>query len=488
MTIRFSQLALHNDYRSLPPAFYRDVMPAPLSDPALVVVSTDCAHTLGIDPDSLSGDDALAILAGQRLPETWRPLAMKYDGHQFGYYNPDLGDGRGLLLGEQPDPRGRLWDLHLKGAGPTPFARQGDGRAVLRSSIREFLGSEAMHALGIRSTRALCVVHTETPVLREQMERAATLLRCTPSHIRFGHFEFAARTGQPELLERLARHVLRRHYPCLLDTPNQYADLFRLIAQDTARMIADWQLVGFNHGVMNSDNMSILGETFDYGPFAFLDHFEPHHVCNHSDQQGRYAFDRQPAIGHWNLAVLARAMASLVSEDALRAGMTDYGDTFNQHFMRGMRGKLGLHRELDSDGTLILDCLTMLASGRLDYTLFFRLLGDWQCNPEHTHALRDHTVDIGTFDRWFEQYRQRLQHETCPPEQRQAAMQARNPLYILRKHLAQIAIAQAEQGDYSEVRRLHQVLCQPFTEQADRARYAELPPDWAAGLELSCSS
>lgn len=488
MPTPFSQLTLAQHFRQLPGVFYRDVMPEPLHQPELVIASSGCAALLDIDAASLNSPEALAILGAQRVPPDWQPLAMKYTGHQFGYYNPDLGDGRGLLLGERQLDNGQLWDLHLKGAGPTPFSRQGDGRAVLRSSIREFLCSEAMHALGIATTRALSVVKTATPVFREQRESGATLLRVAQTHIRFGHFEFAARSSHPDALKTLADYVLARYYPCLRGQANQYADLFLLIAKNTAEMIARWQAVGFNHGVMNTDNMSILGDTFDFGPYGFLDRFNPHHICNHSDDQGRYAFDRQPAIAHWNLAVLAQALSPLVPDDALKAGMQHYAQHFNERYIELMRAKLGLEREQEDDTDLLMQGLSMLDNGKLDYTRFFRELGDWQTDLKQAHALRDHTLDLSAFDAWFARYGARLAQEKTDSSERKKNMDAVNPLYTLRNHLAQLAIQQAEQGDYSEVRRLHAVLQSPFEAQAGAESYAALPPDWASELEVSCSS
>jgi serine/tyrosine/threonine adenylyltransferase len=286
----------------------------------------------------------------------------------------------------------------------------------------------------------------------------------------------------------LADYVLARHYPCLTGQPNQYADLFLLIAQNTAEMIARWQAIGFNHGVMNTDNMSILGDTFDFGPYGFLDTFNPHHICNHSDDQGRYAFDRQPAIAHWNLAVLAQALSSLVPEDALKEGMQHYARHFNDRYIALMRAKLGLEQEREDDTDLLMQCLGMLNSGKLDYNRFFRELGAWQATPQQPHALREHTLDLAAFDAWLARYAARLAEEKPDSSTRRANMDAVNPLYVLRNHLAQLAIQQAEQGDYSEVRRLHAVLQSPFTEQAGAEIYAQLPPDWAAGLEVSCSS
>ncbi len=482
-----AQLTYRHDFRTLPGAFYRDVAPRGLDNPELVIHSAALCDQLALDAHSLHHADSLNLLSGNTVLSQWRPLAMKYTGHQFGYYNPDLGDGRGLLLAETELANGRLLDFHLKGAGLTPFSRMGDGRAVLRSSIREFLASEALAALGVPTTRALCVVGSDTPVQRETRERGATLLRCSDTHIRFGHFEFAYHTRQPELLEALADYVIQRYFPCLAGSPLRYADLFRLIAERTAKLICHWQVLGFNHGVMNTDNMSILGETFDFGPFGFLDAFNPQHVCNHSDTGGRYAFDQQPAIAHWNLSVLAQAMSPLVEREALHEGLQAFNQVFNTDFIAGMRAKLGWTTPRTGDESLIMATLQLLAKNRLDYTLFFRELADFSTERTRTRW-RDDCLDPAGFDTWWQDYAGRRDADGNDDVTRRTAMRAVNPRYVLRNYLAQEAIVAAEQGDYAPVRALHEVLTRPFEEQPGKEHYAKRPPDWAHTLEVSCSS
>lgn len=480
-------LPYQQHFRRLPSAFYSNVMPQGLEAPELVIVSDGLANELNLDAQSLYEETSLKLLSGNAVLDRWQPLAMKYTGHQFGYYNPDLGDGRGLLLAETQLDNGRLIDFHLKGAGLTPYSRMGDGRAVLRSSIREFLASEALAALGVPTTRALCVVASQTPVQRETTEKGATLLRCTESHIRFGHFEYAYHTRQRELLEALANYVIQRYFPCLPCNEQGYADLFRLIAERTAGTLAQWQLLGFNHGVMNTDNMSILGETFDFGPYGFLDTFDPGHICNHSDTGGRYAFDQQPGIAHWNLSVLAQAMSPLVEREALSEGLRAYGEVFNAKFISGMRAKLGLLNARNDDENLIFQTLQMLANNRLDFSLFFRALSDFDTTITR-QTWRDDCIDIKSFDQWWQVYSERLKHEAQSASDRRAQMLAVNPRYVLRNYLAQEAITAAEQGHYEPVRRLHQVLKHPFDEQPEHADFAKRPPDWANKLEISCSS
>lgn len=451
---------------------------------------------LGISASSLKKAQGLALLSGQTLPESWQPLAMKYFGHQFGYLNPDLGDGRGLLLADVETPSGDVFELHLKGSGPTPFSRQGDGRAVLRSSIREFLCSEAMYALGVPSSRALCVVGSQTPVQRETLERAATLLRVTRSHLRFGHFEFAYYQQDLTQLKALSDFVCQHYFPCLEggseQRSEQHKNLFRVICERTGSLIAKWQCLGFAHGVMNTDNMSILGETFDFGPYGFLDRFDPGYICNHSDHQGRYAFDKQPGVGHWNLSVLAQAFSPLVDKAGLQEGLKAYSESFNQHFVGGMRQKLGLLDEAENDAKadidFVMNTFTMLNRNQLDYSWFFRQLSEQKADALSLSEIRDHCLDLPAFDQWLSTYQTRLDKDGQNEQARQTAMLATNPKYILRNHLAQNAISAAEQGDYSEVQRLHQVLRNPYEEQTGAEEYAALPPDWAETLEISCSS
>jgi len=501
MPYTLQTLNYQNDFRRLPPAFYQSVTPLALTQPEWVVGSDLCASLLGLDLDSLQNPESLALLSGNKTHSQWNPLAMKYFGHQFGYLNPDLGDGRGLLLAEVETDSGELLDLHLKGAGQTPFSRQGDGRAVLRSSIREFLCSEAMAALGIASSRALCVVNSSTSVRREEIESGATLMRVSRSHIRFGHFEYAYHTdgnnGDNTLLNALGDYVAERHFPYIAKTPNQNADLFSLVAKQTAQMVAKWQCIGFAHGVMNTDNMSILGETFDFGPFGFMDAFDPGYICNHSDHQGRYAFDRQPAIAHWNLSVLAQAMSPIVEKDALNEGLKQYSNVFNREFLSGMHEKLGLNpaaSSVDSDeqgAEFIMETLSLLKNNRLDYHYFFRVISEVNIEggePSALSSLRDKCIDLNSFDQWFSNYQSRLSQNTQDPNARLAKMQAINPVYILRNHLAQIAIDKAKHGDYSEVKRLHEVLKRPYSRQEGCEQYEALPPDWAKELEISCSS
>jgi len=482
-----SNLSSELAYHALPTPFYQRREPQPLENPRLVIASPSCANHLDLDANSLSTHDTLNILGGIAYPDHWQPVAMKYFGHQFGYLNPDLGDGRGLLLTQHRNTKGELWDVHLKGAGTTAYSRGGDGRAVLRSSIREFLASEALASLGIATTRALAVATSDTPVYRETEERGATLVRVAKSHIRFGHFEFAYHSDDKTLTESLARYVIAQHFPCLAANKQGFADMFKLICEATARMLVDWQSIGFAHGVMNTDNMSIIGDTFDFGPYGFMSRFQSNYICNHSDQQGRYAFDRQPAIGQWNLSILAQALTPLISNDDLQAGIFAYSDTFNQGYMKQMRAKLGLLNEREEDQDLIFSTLQMLQTCRMDYSYFFREISCKDLSSKLS-TLRDLALDIALFDQWSKRYQERLTAEDTSTTERAHQMQKVNPRRILRNSHAQQAIEAAEKGDYTVVQRLHQSLLKPFEDIEEFEDLAVLPAEGSEELEISCSS
>ncbi|WP_336368038.1 protein adenylyltransferase SelO [Marinobacter sp. C2H3] len=488
--LTFPDLPVEHRYQTLPPAFYSQVSPTPLTGARLVTFNQSLAAEMGVPAPSTDADrEAWAALgAGERLLEGMRPIAMKYTGHQFGVYNPDLGDGRGLLLWETLGPDGRRWDWHLKGAGTTPYSRFGDGRAVLRSTIREYLCSEAMHYLGIPTTRALFMVSAEDPVRRESIETAAALMRVARSHIRFGHVEFAAHHEGPEAVATLIDHVIALHFPDLADLPDdeRRRRWLEAVVTRTARLIADWQAVGFCHGVMNSDNMSILGDTFDYGPYAFLDDFDAGHICNHTDQGGRYAYNRQPQVGFDNCQYLARALLPVMDEDDVRRGLRRYETAYNERFLENLRGKLGLAAPEENDLSLIMETYSLLHEHRVDHTRFFRGLST--LDSRGPDPVRDLFVDRSVADAWLERYQQRLARETRSVEAREAAMCAVNPKYILRNYLAQQVIQEAQNGNYQPLEALLAVLKRPFDEQPENERYAALPPDWGKHLNISCSS
>lgn len=483
----FDGITTRQRHLELPATFYSHVRPTPLrGDVRLVHFNEDLARDMGL---SVQSPEAWTdIGAGRALPEGMNPVAMKYTGHQFGMYNPDLGDGRGLLLWETEGPDGRVRDWHLKGAGQTPYSRFGDGRAVLRSSIREYLCGEAMHYLGIPTTRSLFLVSSTEPVRRETIETAAALVRIADTHIRFGHFEYAAHHLGPEAVKTLADHTIHHHFPGLEPLPDheRYQAFFVEVIRRTARTIAQWQGVGFCHGVMNSDNMSIIGDTFDYGPYAFLDDFDARYICNHTDQGGRYAYNRQPEIGFINCQFLAHALTSLVGEDELRRCMREYETTYNDTFISLMRRKLGLAQADDNDLSLVMDTFSMLHEHHIDYTRFFRGLSTL---PSQGPApVRDLFADRTVADEWLDRYQNRLSSEDRSPEDREADMCQTNPKYILRNYLAQNVIEAAQAEDDQPLAELLDVLKRPYDEQPEFDAYAALPPDWGKHMDISCSS
>ncbi len=486
-----TKLNFDNSFRRLHSDFYTRVQPQGLDNPRMVSVNKALATLLGFDANaSFSDSHLLGAFSGNQVLEGAEPLAMAYSGHQFGVYNPQLGDGRGLLLGEiiSEDNASDRWDLHLKGAGLTPYSRMGDGRAVLRSSIREYLGSEAVFGLGIPSTRALCVVTSDTPVYRETQECGATLLRVARSHVRFGSFELFHYTGRPERVKELANYVIERHFSEFADEQNKVELLLREVVQRTATLVAGWQAQAFAHGVLNSDNMSILGDTLDFGPFAFLDVYQPDLVCNHSDHTGRYAFDQQPTIGLWNCHALAQTLTKLIPDDRIQTALDLYRPTFTECYGTLMRRKLGLASNMDEDQHLVQQLLQLLAAERSDYSTFFRSLANIE-KGESTYRVRDELIDRDAFDNWFKVYRQRLLKDEQTDEQRRLAMNGINPKYILRNYLAHQAIdAAVKEDDFTEVDKLLALVQKPFEDHPGMENYARPAPDWGKGLEISCSS
>ena len=482
-----ADLVFDNRFARLGDAFSSPVLPEPLDEPRLVVASPAAMALLDLDPAEADTELFAQLFSGHKLWSEAEPRAMVYSGHQFGVYNPRLGDGRGLLLGEVVNAAGEHWDLHLKGAGQTPYSRMGDGRAVLRSSIREFLASEYLHALGIPTSRALCVTGSSTPVWRERQESGAMLLRLARSHVRFGHFEYFYYSNQHERLRELGEHVLACHFADCLAAENPWAAMFREVLERNAALIAQWQAYGFCHGVMNSDNMSILGITFDYGPYAFLDDFDANHICNHSDDTGRYSFANQVPIAHWNLAALAQALTPFVAVEQLRETLGLFLPLQQAHYLDLMRRRLGLATADERDAALVEHLLQLMQGSAVDYSLFFRRLGE-QAPAAALARLREDFVDLAGFDQWGRDYQARVEQEGGTQQERQARMHAVNPLYVLRNYLAQNAITAAEQGDYGPVRELHAVLARPFEEQPGMQRYTERPPEWGKHLEISCSS
>lgn len=480
-------LKFDNTFARLPEKFYRRVKPTPLPAPYLVSFNTDAADLIGLNPAEAAKPDFVEYFTGNKIFAGSEPVSAIYAGHQFGHFVQQLGDGRAILLGEAIADNGERCDIQLKGAGATPFSRMGDGRAVLRSTIREYLCSEAMHALHIPTTRSLCITGSDAPVYRETPETAAVLTRLAPTHVRFGSFELFYYRGQYDAVKTLADYVIAEFYPQFADAENKYVEFLSEITHRTARLIAQWQGVGFNHGVMNTDNMSIIGLTIDYGPFGFLDEFDHAFVCNHSDYGGRYAYDQQPNVGLWNLYKLGQTLIPLVEVEQAEAVLGEYQTVFTESFSEIMRAKLGLQTTGAGDAALVDDLFEILQTSRVDFTQFFRRLADFETDGNNRN-LQGMFIDPASFDKWADVYKSRLAGENSVDAERKASMKAANPKYVLRNHIAQGAIEKAESGDLSEVDILLAVLKKPFDEQPEMERFAEPPPVGKPRIEVSCSS
>ena len=475
-----------NRFARLGPAFSTHLRPTPLPAPYWVGRSDAVARQLGLDADWFASQQALDALTGNiELPGT-QPLASVYSGHQFGVWAGQLGDGRAILLGETEAGL----EVQLKGAGRTPYSRGGDGRAVLRSSIREFLCSEAMHGLGIPTTRALSVTGSDQRVRREELETGAVVARVAPSFVRFGHFEHFAANERDTELRALADYVIDRYYPACRNGDarggNAYAALLEAVSERTAALIAQWQAVGFCHGVMNTDNMSILGLTIDYGPFQFLDGFDPRHICNHSDTGGRYAFNQQPNVAYWNLHCLGQALLPLIGDqEATVAALASYKTVFPREFEARMRAKLGLTDVRDHDGQLIDSTMKLLVPERTDWTIFWRRLSHAVQSGDFT-PVTDLFVDRAAVAAWLPVYAER--RASLNDEASAALMLGTNPKFVLRNHLGQEAIELAQSKDFSGVATLLTLLETPCDEHPGHENFAGFPPDWASTIEISCSS
>ncbi|MBY6187461.1 YdiU family protein [Marinobacter hydrocarbonoclasticus] len=454
-----------------------EVAPVALNSPRWVGWSDALAKRLELTPD----DTTLALLSGNGASLPWSPVAQVYSGHQFGGYTPRLGDGRGLHLGERHG-----LEVFLKGSGPTPYSRGGDGRAVLRSAIREFLASEALHHLGIATTRALAVIGSETPVWRETQETGAITVRVSPSHLRFGHFEYFLYTRQQDRLEALIEDTIDHHFPQVRGESEPRLAWLAQVVERTAETVADWQAFGFCHGVLNSDNMSILGETFDYGPFAFMNTFNPGYVCNHSDHEGRYAFHQQPGIGLWNLNRLAVPLTPWLDEAQLKSALAQYEPALIRRYLSRMGARLGLEAPEERDLTLIGDLLNLMAAAQVDYSNTLRHFAGLDPTSHDTplHALLSGQEGFAS---WWQRYQARV---GAPADlaQWQAQRAQANPALILRTHLAQQTIEAAEAGDNEPLARLHRALCRPYDPEPQYDDLRGDAPSWSQQLTLSCSS
>jgi hypothetical protein len=475
-------LAFANSFAALGDAFSERRTPTGIPGARLVAFSPEAGALIDLRPGEEQRAEFLDVVSGNGLLPGMEPVAALYGGHQFGVWAGQLGDGRAILLGEVRTRTDQPWELQIKGGGLTAFSRFADGRAVVRSTIREFLASEAMHALGIPTTRALAMAAGDEPVLRERVERAATLIRMAPTFVRFGSFEIFHYRKQHAEIKTLADYVIDRFYPECGDGDDRYARFFATVVERTAALMAHWQAVGFAHGVMNTDNFSILGLTLDYGPYGFVEAYEPGFICNHSDEGGRYAFDRQPTIGLWNCYALAEALSSLIDRDALDAALARYQDAYRTTLLALLRAKLGVLDAREDDAELVVELFRLLEARRADWTNFWRAL-----SHADAQALAFLGEDASSLA-WFARYARRVADDARGDDARRAAMRAVNPKYVLRNWVAQEAIAACESGDDSVVGAVLGVLRAPFDEHPEREAWTRAAPAQYAGLSVSCSS
>jgi uncharacterized protein YdiU (UPF0061 family) len=462
-----------NSYARLPEALFVRLNPVPVGKPKLVVFNADLARSLGLNPDALKNDNGAAVFSGNRIPEGAEPLAQAYAGHQFGSFTM-LGDGRAILLGEQVSPQGKRIDIQYKGSGRTPFSRNGDGRAALGPMLREYIISEALHALNIPTTRSLAVVTTGEPVFRETTLQGAILTRTAASHIRVGTFEYVAARRKPDEIRTLADYAIRRHFPDLAAEENPYLALLEAVMERQASLVARWQLVGFIHGVMNTDNMALCGETIDYGPCAFMDAYDPNTVFSSIDHNGRYAYSQQPQIAQWNLARFAETLLPLIDEDLQKAvsmaneAISGFTDTFRHYWLPGMRAKLGLFNQESDDGHLVADLLDCMHRLGADFTNTFRDLASGSLPEASIFQAMD-------FKRWFERWQARLNRQPNPWEASRRLMNTHNPAVIPRNHRVEEALAAAEErADFTVMEKLLGFLSQPYRDPPEAAGY-QLP-------------
>ncbi len=479
--MKFSQLKLSTPYLQNSSLFFSKVEPTPLLKPFIISLSQDAASLLGVDEDLLDDAKLLDIVNGSLKLEGSETFAMCYAGHQFGYFVARLGDGRAINLGKVNGQ-----NLQLKGSGLTLYSRLGDGRAVLRSSIREFLMSEAMHGLGISTSRALALIGSDTDVARERWEKGAIVLRLSPTWVRFGSFEYFNAHRELKMIQELADYVIAESFPHLIGEESSYLQMYAEIAKNTAVTLAAWQSVGFNHGVMNTDNMSIDGRTIDYGPFAFLDDYDSNYVCNHTDRDGRYSFKSQPGIAYWNLEQLAMAISPIVNHETALAVLGGvFYEAYEEEHLKRMSKRLGLFESDEEDRSLIQWALRSLGNATIDYNLFFRKLSSYDGNKS---PILDIAVSREPLSEWLDAYDERLKKETISEQERHEKMLLVNPKYVLKNHILQIAIDKAQADDFTMVNDLLKVALSPCEEHKDLDYLCIATPQKAKNIKLSCSS
>lgn len=492
----FAGLQFDNTYARLPPAFFSRVNPTPVVNPALIKVNHALATELGLDAVQLESEQGIQIFAGNAIPDGAEPIAQAYSGHQFGYLNPRLGDGRAILLGEVVDRSGNRRDIQLKGPGRTPYSRSGDGRAALGPVMREYLVSEAMHHLGIKTTRVLAAVTTGEPVYRETALPGAVLTRVAASHIRIGTFEYFYVRKDYDGLKQLADYVIQRHYPAISSAENPYLALLEVVMHAQASLVASWLQVGFIHGVMNTDNMTVSGETIDYGPCAFMDIYDPSTVFSSIDREGRYAYGNQGAITLWNLTRFAECLLPLIDSDIDRAvekaqtALGDFSELFNDFWLARMRKKIGILGASPGDEALVAEFLQIMRDGRADFTLAFRYLAD--CVAPVSSTSRFHqlfTSCESLLESWLTKWRERLAKENVGAEEITARMLKVNPLYIPRnQNVEEVLRAAVEDGDYTLFEEFLSVLQHPYTEQQGKEKYSRRPVQSGIPYKTFCGT
>ena len=474
----FENIKFTNPFSKLPSNFYTKQSWSSFDQPFLLHFNHDLAKSLGIQDDP---EELMQIFNGSKNFIKSSPLAMVYGGHQFGNWVNQLGDGRGILFGQIDSSEGLVY-LHIKGAGKTPYSRFGDGRAVIRSSVREHLCGEAMFGLGIPSSRSLMLFGSNEPVMREETERGAMIVRTAKTHIRFGHFEYFHHNKIADGVKTLLDHVIDCYYPDTKQDSDKYLLFFDATVKKTAHMVSAWQSVGFNHGVMNTDNMSILGETFDYGPYAFMETYNPNYICNHTDSQGRYSFSNQPSIAEWNCYALASALIDLFSELELRDILSKFNDYFYDSLIEKYRKKLGFKSAQDSDYDLLLGLFEIMEIEKLDYTNTFRELSKFISSPDNLKLSEKFSI-------WLASYKDRLSKDENNIEESRILMDENNPKYILRNYLAQSAIEDAEQGKAEKIDELAVVLSNPYVDLGkSMEKFCQPAPKEQQNQQLSCSS
>jgi len=487
------RFGFQHSYSALPSRFYARVEPTPVGHPQLVVFNRRLAEDLGLEPNVIE-PEAASVLSGNQLPEDANPIAMAYAGHQFGAFVPRLGDGRAILLGELRGRDGILCDIQLKGAGLTPFSRNGDGRAVVGPMLREYLISEAMHSLGVPTTRSLAVVATGETVFRDVALPGAVLTRVAASHVRVGTFQYFAARGDQDAIRVLLEYVIARHYPAARDADVPALAVLKAVTQRQAVLVADWMLLGFIHGVMNTDNMAISGETLDYGPCAFMDGYDAKTVFSSIDHAGRYAYANQAVIAQWNLARFAETLLFLIDPDAEKAVSLAtevielFIAQFDAHFLAGMRRKVGLSSDVNGDTELVKRLLITMQESQADFTLTFRSLALAAENPDRLPALRELFAQNCAADGWLRDWQQRL---ACDPQtvaERAAGMRRVNPAFIPRNHRVQAALEAADSGDYSLFLKLLVILQRPYDDQTEVGEYSQPPQPSERVLKTFCGT